>query len=87
MSSVSSLYINPRTYSITHLSRGRTDGSDETLEPVDVISEDDDRAVVAITVTSGGETTEDEFFLTRDDGEWKLDLLATAEASLGGEGG
>jgi ketosteroid isomerase-like protein len=57
------------------------DNIDETLDKVEVISEEDDRAVVAVTATSEGETSTHEFVLTREGGTWKLDLAASVEAT------
>jgi hypothetical protein len=54
------------------------DNIDETLDNVEVISEESDRAVVAVTVTSDGDTSTYEVVLVREDGTWKLDFAASA---------
>jgi len=54
------------------------DNIDETLDNVEVISVESDRAVVAVTVTSDGDTSTYQFVLVREDGTWKLDFAASA---------
>lgn len=64
--------------------RENSDDVDETLDHVEVISEEGNRAVVTATVTSEGETADYQFVLAREDGAWKIDLVASAQAGLGG---
>jgi hypothetical protein len=70
-----------RAEAIESCRKSTDDSIDETIDAVHLVSEDGDRAVVSITTTSEGEARTDEFVLTREDGSWKLDLLASATAT------
>ena len=46
----------------------------DTLDNVEVTSEDGDTAVLAVTSTTEGEQTTDEVNLRKEDGDWKIDF-------------
>lgn len=46
----------------------------DTLDSVEVKSEDGDTAVVAVTSTTEGEQTTDDLNLRKEDGKWKIDF-------------
>jgi hypothetical protein len=51
--------------------------------PVELVSEDGDRAVVAVTVGAGDEAVEREMPMRRIDGEWKMHLDTSLAAPAG----
>lgn len=47
----------------------------DRLESVELVSEDDDRAVVEVTADEDGDTATYDIPLRREDGQWKVDLV------------
>jgi hypothetical protein len=52
----------------------------DTLDEVELISQNDERAVLNVTSTTDGEATTELLVLVREDGRWKLDFVASLEA-------